>query len=478
MAQQQPMNKPLVPIDPGARDNREGEERPRGYLPMPASMRPEARRRYADFLPDSQAVAERTHSPLARTLLLVLSLLVIVFVAYISIAEVDQVASAQGVVRPGGRVKVVNHPDGGRVAAIHVREGDRVVEGQPLLELDPSMLSEEVDKRRAAWMVSELQVARLTAEAAGLTPAFPKELEEERPDLVASERALYQARAQAIAGRRSQADEVIRQRQQDVATLEARDKQQRESLELLRQQVAALEKLRAQGYFPELRYLTVLRELSDAEGQLAETQTQLESARSSLAEAESKRLSVDREWQAQVQQELAEAIARRDEASSLLNQSGTALSDLVVLSPADGIVQELKVNNLGQSVAPNAELMKIVPVGDTLIVEAKVANADISHIEVGQEARVKITTYNYIRYGVLQGRVAQISPDATKDERSGQLFFSVYVETEKNYLGKQPGESPVSPGMTAEVDLVIGKRTILAFLTDRLRQTAAEAFGE
>ncbi|HKY94964.1 MAG TPA: HlyD family type I secretion periplasmic adaptor subunit [Kiloniellales bacterium] len=472
------MNKPLAPIDPGARENRESEDRPPGYLPVPASMRPEARRLYADFLPDSQAVAERAHSPLARTLLLVLSLMVIAFVAYISIAEVDQVASAQGVVRPGGRVKVVNHPDGGRVAAIHVREGDQVVEGQPLLELDPAIIGEEVEKRRAAWIVSELQVARLTAEAAGLTPEFPDDLADERPDLVASERALYQARAEAIATRRAQADEVVRQRQQDVATLEARDKQQRQSLELLRQQIAALEKLRAQGYFPELRYLTVLRELSDAEGQLAETQTQLEAARAALAEAESKRVSVDREWRAQVQQELADAIALRDEVLSLLNQSDTALAGLVVLSPADGIVQELKVNNLGQSVGANQELMKIVPLGDQLIVEAKVANADISHVEVGQQARVKITTYNYIRFGVLEGKVTQISPDATKDERSGVLYFSVYVETEKNYLGDQPGQYPVSPGMTAEVDLVIGKRTILAFLTDRLRQTAAEAFGE
>jgi HlyD family type I secretion membrane fusion protein len=472
------MNKPLATIDPGSRDQRDEETTPRGYLPMPASMRPEARRLYADFLPESQAVAERAHSPLARTLLLVLSLLVLALVAYISIAEVDQVASAQGVVRPGGRVKVVNHPEGGRVAAIHVREGDKVVALQPLIELDPAMIGEEVEKRRAEWIVAALQVARLSAEAAGNALAFPPELEQERPDLVASETALYQARADAVATRRAQADEVVRQRRQDVTTYEGRAVQQQASLEILRQQVEALTKLREKGYFPELRYLTVLRELSDAEGQLAETVSQLESARAALAEAEGARLSVDRNWQAQVQDELAQAIARRDQAQSSLNQSGTALAGLVVLSPADGIVQELQVNNLGQSVAANQELMKIVPLGDQLIVEAKVANADISNVEIGQAARVKITTYNYIRYGVLEGQVTQISPDATKDERSGVLYFSVYVETEKNYLGDQPGKFPVSPGMTAEVDLVIGKRTILAFLTDRLRQTAAEAFGE
>jgi adhesin transport system membrane fusion protein len=382
------------------------------------------------------------------------------------------------VVRPDGRVKVVNHPEGGRVAAIHVREGDLVTEGQVLVELDPAMIGEEVGKKRAEWISAEFQVVRLDAEAAGRVPDFDPALAAERPDLVAAEISLYRARAEALTSKRAQADEVVRQREQEVTTLEGRARQQKESLEILRDQVDALRKLKEQGYFPELRYLTVLRELSDAEGQLAETLSQLESAHAALAQAREARVGIDREWQSQVQAELSQALARRDLAKSNLAQSDTALRNLVVLAPADGVVQELKINNLGQAVAPNQEMMKIVPVGDTLIVEAKVANADISKIEVGQAARVKITTYNYVRYGVLEGKVEQISPDATKDEKTGQLLFAVWVRTEKNYLGEEAGKNQVSPGMTAEVDLVIGKRTILSYLTDRLQQTAAEAFGE
>jgi len=463
---------PLAPVRPA------GEEPPPRGRPLPLAVSARARRRYADFLPEGEALIERAHSPVARTLTYVLALLVAATLAYISLAEVDQVATAPGVVRPDGRVKVVNHPEGGRVVAIHVREGDRVAEGQVLLELDPEIMGDEVAKRRATWVAAELQVARLAAEAAGGTPAFPPALAAERPDLVAAETALFTARDQALASRRTQADEVVRQRRQDVATLEGRVVQQTQSLEILRAQVESLRKLKEQGYFPELRYLSILRELNDAEGQLAESVAQLESSRAALAEAEERRASVDRDWQAQVQGELAEALARRDQAKSSLAQSDTALRNLVVLAPAAGVVQELQVNNLGQALAPNQEIMKIVPLGDTLIVEAKVANADIGAIELGQRARVKITTYSYVRYGVLEGEVAQISPDAVQDERSGQLQFAVMVRTERNYLGDTPGEHPVSPGMTAEVDLVIGKRTILSYLTDRLRQTAEEAFGE
>jgi len=468
-----PVNKPLVPLPPP-----ENRAQARRALPVPQAISDKARRRYADFLPESQAAVERAHSPVARTLTWVLALLVAVVVTYISIAEVDQVASAPGVVRPDGRVKVVNHPEGGRVAAIHVREGDLVTEGQALVELDPEMIGEEVGKKRAEWISAEFQVVRLDAEAAGRVPDFDPGLSAERPDLVAAEISLYRARAEALTSKRSQADEVVRQREQEVTTLEGRARQQKESLEILRDQVNSLRKLKEQGYFPELRYLTVLRELSDAEGQLAETLSQLESAHAALAQAKEARVGIDREWQSQVQAELSQALARRDLAKSNLAQSDTALKNLVVLAPAGGVVQELKINNLGQAVAPNQEMMKIVPVGDTLIVEAKVANADISKIEIGQAARVKITTYNYVRYGVLDGKVEQISPDATKDEKTGQLLFAVWVRTDKNYLGEQPGKNQVSPGMTAEVDLVIGKRTILSYLTDRLQQTAAEAFGE
>ncbi len=447
-------------------------------LPVPQRISERARRRYADFLPESQAVVERGHSPMARRLTYILALLVAALVLYISLAEVDQVVSAQGVVRPDGRVKVVNHPEGGRVSAIRVREGDRVVAGEILVELDRALMSDEVGKRRAEWIGAELQVARLLAEAEGRPPAFPADLAAERPDLVAAEAALYEARASAVASRRAQAEEIVRQREQDIAALEGRLKQQESGLEILREQVAALRRLKEQGYFPELRFLTVLRELNDAEGQYEETRSQLASARAALSEAQSRRQSVDQDWQAQVQGELAQALSRRDQARSSLAQSDTAMKNLLVVAPADGVVQELKVNNLGQAVAPNQEMMKIVPVGDTLIVETRVANADIGAVQLGQEARVKITTYNYVRYGVLEGAVAQISPDATKDERSGVLTFAVWVRTQKAFMGEDPERFAVTPGMTAEVDLVIGKRTILSYLTDRLRQTATEAFGE
>lgn len=439
-------------------------------------------RRYAEFLPDAQAVMQREHSPLARLLVGVLSLLVLALIAYLAIAEVERVASAEGVVRPAGRVKVVNHPQGGRVSAIRIEEGQRVAEGDVLLELDPEIQREEVAKLTAEWQRLAAEAARLEAEALGATePAaidVPEAVARARPDLVATQRDLFAARREALEARRETAEEVIEQRLQEVETLRRRLAQQRGSLEILKEQERSVGELADKGYFPRLRYLSIQRDVQDLEGQIAQSESELERARAALAEARKRRAAIDREWNAEVLDQLDKAATERDRARSSLEQQRASLRNLTVRAPADGVVKDLKVTGLGQSVSANEPLMKVVPVGDSLIVEAQVDNQDIGYIEAGQPAEVKLATYDFTKYGVLEGRVERVSPDATQDQQTGRLLFTVAVRTDKAYLGAEPGRHPVTPGMSAQVDIVIGKRTILDFLTERLRQTTAEAFRE
>ena len=438
--------------------------------------------RYAEFLPDAQAVVQREHSPLSRILVAILSLLVLSFVAYLAIAEVERVASAQGVIRPAGKVKLINHTTGGRVSAIHVEERERVEKGEMLLELDPEVQREEVMKLTAEWQRLAAAAARLQAEAAGVTDpgaiAFPEEVTEKRPDLVATQRSLFSARLQALRARRETAQEVLRQRSQQVETLRRRLEQQRGSLSILVEQERSVAELADKGYFPRLRYLSIQRDVQDLRGQISQTESELDAARAALSEARSRLNSIDKEWNADVLTELNETVTQRDSARSTLEQQRANLRHLTLVSPADGIVKDLKVASLGQSVSPNEPLMKVVPVGERLIVEAQLPNKDIGYVEAGQPAEVKLATYDFTKYGFLKGHVERISPDATADEQTGRLMFTVTVRTEKSYLGEPPGRYPVTPGMSAQVDIVIGKRTILDFLTERLRQTGAEAFRE
>ena len=232
------------------------------------------------------------------------------------------------------------------------------------------------------------------------------------------------------------------------------------------------------GYFPELRWLSILRQISDEEGALSETRSNLAGARAALEEAKTNLAQVESNWQAEVLAEQAEVMATLERTQNTLDQQIANLRNLVLYAPTEGYVQDLAIASTGQSVRPSDELMKIVPVGDSLIIEATLLNQDIGFVYVGQPATVKIDTYDFTKFGELEGTVEAISADSEQDERTGRFLYTVTVRTDKTYLGETESEQPVIPGMQTTVDILIGKRTILAFLTDRLRQTAATAFNQ
>lgn len=452
----------------------------RALLPRKISHMPRLlpRAEFADFLPEIEAVAEREHSPLARTMVIALSIMFAIILAWAAIAEVDRVATAEAQVRPFGRVKVINHPDGGIVTALHVHEGQTVKEGDVLLEIDPAVIEQEMNKARAEWLTRSAEVARLTAEVTGNKLEFPAEVVAERPDLVVTQTKLYQERAGGLENKREAANEVVRQKQSEAAGLTAQIAKLEESLKVLVEQERATGSLADKGYFPRLKYLSIKRELAQLEGQIAQTKAQLITTRAALQEAVSKRDALERDAAADPLDKLVTSRRDRDAAYRTMQQNQSRLDNLVVRAPVNGVVQKLTIGSPGQAVRPGEAVMNIVPTGASLVIEAKVSNNDIGYIEVGQPATVKILTYDYMRYGTLQGVVETIPGDAVEDEKTREYYFPVIVRTDKNYLGDKPGQYPVQPGMQAEVDFKLGKRTILEYLTERMLKTADNAFKE
>jgi membrane fusion protein, adhesin transport system len=390
---------------------------------------------------------------------------------------VDQVVTAVGAVRPAGKVKTVNHPTGGRVSALLVTEGAKVGLGEPLIEIDSETLESEVDKRRSDWQALAAAAARLEGEARGGAPRFAPELANARPDLLAAQISLYEARSSAFAAERRSLEEVIRQREREVQAAESHERQSAASLAILKEQEAAVAKLAGKGYFPQLRYLSIQREVAETEGAVAEARQSEAIARSALAEARSRLEALERDRSADVLGELAQVSADRDRAAESLTQAEAELRNRIIRAPADGYVKDLAVAAAGQSVRANEEILKIVPSGGGLLIEALVANSDIGQIHIGQPARVKLLAYDYIRYGSLNGAVERISADATPDDR-GRLLYKVDIRTERDHLGATPGELALAPGMAAEIDLRIGERSILSYLTDRVLAVADASFRE
>jgi adhesin transport system membrane fusion protein len=185
---------------------------------------------------------------------------------------------------------------------------------------------------------------------------------------------------------------------------------------------------------------------------------------------------LEREQRSSVLAELAAARAERDQLSEAHRRQAATLRNLVVRAPVDGIVQHIMVTSPGQSVGSNQPLMKLVPTGGALVVEARVRNKDIGHVRVGQPVKVKVHAYDFLRYGTLSGQIEQIDADAVLDPKSGALTYGIMVVTDGAELARNGIQVKVVPGMAVDLDLLVGERTILSYLTDRIFRLREEAF--
>ncbi len=469
------MTAPTVP----SRGGRSGAVAlPAALPPAPAPAGAVPRADLAEFLPDILAVTERRHSPLASLLVVLVAAFFGLALLWAYFAEVDQVASALGVVRPTGRTKTINHPEGGRVVELLVAEGSVVAAGQPLIRLDPELESENARRQVMEWQSLAAEVARLEAEASGGDIVFPDDLAADRPDLVATQRRLFAAHRESFDSRRASADKVIEQRRNEAAALTQTMRRLEGSLAVLKEKEQAVASLVEKGFYPRLRHLEIQGEIAEHEGRIAEIKEQRFAARSALAEAESQRLGLDRTRRAEVLDQLEARRRERDTLASNLQQTRARRRNLEIRAPVAGVVQNLVITSPGQSIGANEALMNLVPSGDSLVVEARVSNDDIGYVSVGQRATVKVRTYDFLRYGTLDGVVEQVAADATKDPESGEFSFNVFVRTEHNRLGDGGAGLAVQPGMLVDVDLQIGKRSILSYMTDRILRTTESAFRE
>jgi adhesin transport system membrane fusion protein len=434
--------------------------------------------RYADFLPDAEGLVERRHSPAAGLLILAVAAVFGGLVAWAGLTEVEQVVRAEGQVEPAGRVKVVNHPDGGRIALIHVAEGDAVAAGQPLVSFDGELVEAELAELSGRWQVEAAQAARLRAEATGAAPVFEPELLQERPDLARQQRQLLAIRRAAHASRAETLMQAAERRASEVASLAAELNRFRSSQGLVGKEVTAVRTLAEKGLYPRLRLVALEREFSDVVGNTKKAEARLAAAEAALAEVESRRLGLEREHRSAVLAELAEAEAERDRLAEARRRAQALLRNMVVRAPVDGIVQELAVTTPGQSVGSNQPIMKLVPTGGGLVIEARVDNQDVGYVRVGQDARVKVRAFDFLRYGTLAGRVERIAADASADPESGTYPYRIVVRTDAADIGAGPHRLAVAPGMIVDVDLLVGERTILSYLTDRILRLREDAFRE
>jgi len=427
---------------------------------------------------DIRALLERQRSPMAGFLIGSVALLLGCTLAWTAWARIDEVVMARGQVEPAARVKLINHPRGGRVATLEVGEGQRVEAGQVLLSFAPEIDAKEHAELLGRWQVRVAEVMRLQAEIED-RPLTPDEgLAAARPELIEQSRELLLARREARDGRREALERNVEGHQAAVRSAEADIARLESGTGLLAQQHDSVRALAERGLYPRLKMVEIERQLADARGELAKSRAALAAARSGLAEAQSRLKGLDKEWRRGLLEDLSTAMAERDRLVEQLGAQAAVMDELVVTAPVDGVVQELKPAAVGQALAANEVIMKLVPMGDGLVIEALVENADIGRVTPGMAATVKVRAYDFARFGAIEGMVEQISADAVASETPGEApRFAVKVTTAADHLGAD-GSLPVLPGMMVDVELRVGERSVLSYLTDTLVTVRDGAFKE
>lgn len=426
---------------------------------------------------DIEALLDEGAPRLAGALIGSIAALLVALLAWLAWAQVDEVVRAPGKVEPAGRVKLVNHPRGGRVAEIHVREGQEVTAGAPLVTFDGEIARSEHSELLGRLQLKSVEVARLEAEATGQPLTVDPALAAARQDLVDAQRLLLAAREAAMASRHEALAKAVETRQSELRTAAAEVGRQRNSLALLSQQQEAVRALAERGLYPKLKLVQVERQFSDNRGELDKAEAAQAAAQSALAESRTRLESFDKDRHSAILGELAQATAERERLAEQLRAQEAILNGLVVTAPAPGFVQEIAVTAPGQALAAHETLMKLVPVSEGLVVEARVANQDFGRLRPGMAATVKVRAFDYLRFGSLEGRLEKVAADASPDTRTGELAYDVTVATTRSHFGSAPGELDVVPGMVVDVELKVGERTILSYLTDRIFKMG-EAFRE
>ncbi len=436
-------------------------------------MRP--RRTELAFLPASLELQNTPPSPIGRAMLWALLLLLASAAAWSFWARIDIVASATGKVVPGSRVKVVQPFEHGTVASIHVREGDQVARGDLLIELDATEANARerlIEQRLEALRARQMRLAGLRRFVAAEPDPEGLPIEPEDTDerlLLLRERNQHTARLAQFDGQRIQLGD-------ELDTVTARIDGLRGVAELVAQRGEALATLARVGHVATEAWLKVTQEQRGMETELAALEGQRRTLHSAMRNIERAREA----YLTERLRELTDAeLAAQRERAALEQELAAARHRLQrhrLHAPVAGRVQQLATHTIGGVVAPAQELLRIVPVGDELEIEAHVLNRDAGEVHPGMPAVVKLQAYPFTRYGTLTAQVVALSADALSDRAQGLVY-----KARVRLLADDPGTRPemrLAPGMAATVEIRIGERRVIELLLNPLVRALKEAGRE
>ena len=418
---------------------------------------------------------------MARMIVALVASLIVIFLAWAAIAEIDEIARGEGKVIPVSKTQIIQSSEAGVVETIAVQVGQVVRKGELIVQLNntttESSLGESVAKARAFGA----KIARLALEEAGSYDAAfvcPEDVQTVASTVCENEERLFAANKASYLNKAGVLRERVRQRENELSEAQANIVRLEQNITQSTRQYDLMSPLAKKGLVAQTELIAIERELTDQRGQITVYQDRLERLRGAVEEA---RLQVEElalQLRQQALTEKAQTLAELSVIDETIRGATDRVSRTDIRSPVDGIVNTLEVNTIGAYVDPGTVVAGIVPTADTLLIEAKISPRDVAFITRGQKAIVKVTAYDFSIFGGLEGEVTNVSADSIVDKEKGETFYLVHVKTDESELIRGDKAYPIIPGMVATAEIMTGRKTILSYLMKPINKAQSVALTE
>ncbi len=402
-------------------------------------------------------------------------LFIVTFLVWAAIAKVDEITIAMGEVVPVGSMRPIQHLEGGIVSEILVEEGELVEVGTPLVRFDAQSASAELEQVRARQVALLLQQERLRAYAEDRTPNFSF-APEEFDSLVADQDSIFESE---MVSRQNQRNILVQQVAERRSELDTNQEQQASSgrqVKLLQDEFEVRKKLFEDGLLSRVMFLGVQRDLETAKGNRQRLIGNAATIRESIIELEQRLAELDSRLRQEALRQLGTVSSELSEVDQILSGLENRDTRLTALSPVRGLVQQVAVQ-AGGVVAPGGLVAEVVPVDAGFLIEGRVSTRDIGFVNGGQPVDIKVHTYDFSRYGSVPGQVISTSATTMLDE-SNTPFYRVRASLSQPYVGHDQLANPVFPGMTVQMDIKTGQKSILQYLLKPFYTAVNEGFRE
>lgn len=425
----------------------------------------------------SQAVQleEAVNPAIIRTTMTIIGVSIIAFTAWAGFTNINEVARTPGEIVPSGYQQVVQHLEGGIVRQIGVAEGDVVQKGEKLVILDGAGFAEDLERTRAKKISLSMQEERLRAYLEKREPDFSRFAARDDAQ-IRDQQNFFKSMENTNSEERKVVQEQITQKKRVIGSLQSELATARGNLAISEQLFNSRKELYGKGFLSETKYLEAQQALNNIRGDISQIQSRLSVASAEISEYQNRFNSLGLTQSDKINERLDAIINEKAQNEELLRKLEERSNRLTVRAPVSGIVKGLAVNTIGAVVKPGETLMEIVPVDHEMVVQVKIQPQHIGHIKIGQPVKVKLSSFDFARYGLVNGNLEHISA-TTFDGQNGDRYYQGRVKLAQNYVGRDKSNLVV-PGMTVMAEIITGEKTILQYLLKPIHNSLKTAFSE